>query len=687
MNTVRRVILLWGIFWIASLGLNAAPPERPNILFIAVDDLNDWIGALGGHPDTRTPNMDRLAARGTLFTRAYTAAPACNPSRAALLSGIRPSSSGVYNNHQPWKPVLRDAVTLPQFFKENGYHAAGAGKIFHDRFMSSGKMTAAYLDPSDFWHESLPKGPDIVPENYPVSGIRNMMFFDWGPLDIADDAMDDHRVVSWAIEQLNSPHKKPLFLACGLYRPHLPWYAPQKYFELFPLDEITLPEILDQDLADVPPMGRRIAAPETHHKVIDSGNYRKAVQGYLASIAFADAQIGRLIDALDRSPLAENTIIVLWGDHGWHLVEKQHWRKFTLWEEAARTPLIMVVPGMTEPGARCDRTVSLMDIYPTLAELSGLPIHSSLEGISLRPLLENPEAEWERPALTTHGPNNHAIRSERWRYIRYSDGTEELYDHVADPMEWTHLAGAPEHVGVKKELAKWLPQVNAPGAPGPVPSSSGRSNAVEPTRHPPVGSPRMAPQEVLSWMETLVENSTIPPPPYALAMDKWELPSDASRTIRITIRDRDSLLYTPAVARVVSGDYADLSEVVAPPEMQDSGELFVRALQSRHTDSVLTGFLFFSVDLEVPHSPVYLKKKVERWKWIRARPLIKRGGYLSLVGPAGVFLRGHDDSYLIAFDRPLKGSFTPVPELQIEISLVEDSRINLRVAGNNIQLK
>ena len=178
MNTVRRVILLWGIFWIASLGLNAAPPERPNILFIAVDDLNDWIGALGGHPDTRTPNMDRLAARGTLFTRAYTAAPACNPSRAALLSGIRPSSSGVYNNHQPWKPVLRDAVTLPQFFKENGYHAAGAGKIFHDRFMSSGKMTAAYLDPSDFWHESLPKGPDIVPENYPVSGIRNMMFFD-----------------------------------------------------------------------------------------------------------------------------------------------------------------------------------------------------------------------------------------------------------------------------------------------------------------------------------------------------------------------------------------------------------------------------------------------------------------------------------------------------------------------------
>ena len=348
----------------------------------------------------------------------------------------------------------------------------------------------------------------------------------------------------------------------------------------------------------------------------------------------------------------------------------------------------MVVPGMTEPGTRCDRTVSLMDIYPTLAELSGLPIHSSLEGVSLRPLLENPEAEWERPALTTHGPNNHAVRAERWRYIRYSDGTEELYDHVADPMEWTNLAGDPEHVGVKKELSQWLPEVNAAGAPGPVPTSSRSGIAVQSTRPAPVGSPEIAPQEALHWMETLVEDRVIPPPPYALGMDEWELPSDASRTIGITIRDREHLVHAPAVTRVVSGDYSDLSEVVDPTGIQDAGELFVRSLQSRHTDSVLTGFLFCSVDLEVVHSPVFLKEKVERWKWTRARPLIKKGGYLSFVGPAGVFLRGHDDSYLIAFDRPLESSsFTPVPEFQIDISLVEDSRINLRVAGNNIVLK
>ena len=686
--SMRHVVFWWGISWITCFGLGAAAAEKPNVLFIAVDDLNDWIGALGGHPDTRTPNIDRLAARGVLFTHAYTAASACNPSRAALLSGIRPSTSGIYNNHQPWKPALRDVITLPQFYKNHGYHVAGAGKIFHDRFMSSGQMTAAYLDVADYWHESLPKGPDIVPVGYPVSGIPNMAFFDWAPLEIADDAMDDHRVATWAIQQMLKPHDKPLFLACGFYRPHLPWYVPQKYFDLFPLGRVTLPEILDEDLADVPPAGRRIAqGGGEHKKVTESDNYRRAVQGYLASIAFADAQVGRLIDALDQSPLANNTVIVLWGDHGWHLGEKQHWRKFTLWEEGGRTPLIMVVPGMTEPGSRCNRTVSLMDIYPTLADLSGLPIHSSLEGVSLRPLLEHPDTEWKRPALTTHGPNNHAVRSERWRYIRYSDGTEELYDHVADPMEWTNLAGDPQYVGVKKELSQWLPEVSAPGVPGAVrPGRSG--NAVPSTRPHPVGSPRIAPAEALSLMESLVHNGEIPSPPYALGMDTWKLPSDASRTVGIMIRDQGYLVYAPAVARVVSGDYSDLSEVVAPTKIQDSGELMLRSLQSRYSESVLAGFLFCSVDLAVVHYPFYLKQKEKRWKWTKARPLIKKGGYLSFVGPAGVWLQGREDSYLIAFDKPTEGpSPGPLPKFEIDISLVEDSRINLRVAGNNIQLR
>jgi arylsulfatase A-like enzyme len=256
-----------------------------------------------------------------------------------------------------------------------------------------------------------------------------------------------------------------MFLACGPFRPHLPWYVPQKYFDFYPVDKITLPTVRDDDLDDVPPLGVKMARPDgDHRKVIQSNNYHKAVQGYLASITFADAEVGRLVEALDTSEYADNTIVVLWGDHGWHLGEKLHWRKFSLWEEADRAPLLMIAPGVTKPNGRCPRTVSFMDIYPTLADLCELPVGEHLSGKSLRPLLENPQAPWERPAITTHGRNNHAVRSERYRYIRYSDGTEELYDHENDPMEWTNLAGNTEMAAVKQELGKWLPKENVPDA-------------------------------------------------------------------------------------------------------------------------------------------------------------------------------------------------------------------------------
>ncbi|MHC4401721.1 MAG: sulfatase-like hydrolase/transferase, partial [Planctomycetota bacterium] len=238
-----------------------------------------------------------------------------------------------------------------------------------------------------------------------------------------------------------------------------------KYFDGYPLDEIVLPEVKDDDLDDVPDLGRRMARPEgDHHKVVTTNNWEKAVQGYLASITYVDGQVGRLLDALDKRPDAKNTVIVLWTDHGWHLGEKLHWRKFTLWEEAGRVPLVFVVPNLTTPG-RCDRTVSLLDVYPTLADVCGLPVGGPLEGKSLKPLLANPQAEWNRPVVTTHGFMNHAVRSERYRYIRYSDGTEELYDHENDPMEWTNRAGDPKLARVKKELAEWLPKVNAEEGP------------------------------------------------------------------------------------------------------------------------------------------------------------------------------------------------------------------------------
>jgi arylsulfatase A-like enzyme len=276
--------------------------------------------------------------------------------------------------------------------------------------------------------------------------------------------MGDWQVADWVIRRLMMAHGKPFFLACGFYRPHLPWYVPPEYFDLYPLEEVTLPHVKEDDLDDVPARGRKMARPGGDHaKVIKHGQWRKAVQAYLASISFTDACVGRVIDALDKSPHARDTVIVLWSDHGWHLGEKLHWRKFALWEEATHNVMMFVAPGVTRPGGRCTRPVNLIDIYPTLVDLCGLAPREGIEGLSLVPLLENPEQAWARPSLTTHGKDNHTIRTERFRYIRYADGSEELYDRSVDEMEWTNLAENPEYDYIKEELRRWLPEVNAEG--------------------------------------------------------------------------------------------------------------------------------------------------------------------------------------------------------------------------------
>jgi len=433
--------------------------KRPNVLFMAIDDLNDWIGCLGGHPDVKTPNFDRLAARGVLFTNAHCSAPACNPSRASLMTGILPSTSGVYHNPDPWRksPVLKDAVTIPQHFMAHGYSAVGGGKIYHGSFP----------DPPS-WQDYFPsqqknKPDDPEPANLPVNGIPNTGQFDWGPVDVPDEEMGDRQVAAWATKQLAKKHDKPFFIGCGFFRPHLPWYVPTKYFDMYPPDKITLPTINENDLDDVPPIGRKMAKPEGDHaKVIEYNQWRKAVQGYLACISFVDTCVGRVIDALDSSAYADNTIVILWSDHGWHLGEKLHWRKFSLWEEATHNVLMVVAPGVTGAGQRCSRPVTMLDIYPTLIELCNLAPKDGLQGKSFLSLLKNPQAEWDRPALTTHGRENHSVRSEQYRYIRYSDGTEELYDHQKDDLEWTNLANDPKYADVKKQLAEWLPTTNAP---------------------------------------------------------------------------------------------------------------------------------------------------------------------------------------------------------------------------------
>ncbi len=427
----------------------AAEAQRPNVLFIAVDDLNHWVTHLGRNPQALTPNIDRLAKQGVTFTRAYCAVPACEPSRAALMSGRRPWTTSCYNNGDLWKECLTEGEQLSAQFLKAGYYVGGAGKIYHSGAYFPGEWTE-YMDD---------KGLSSTGE-----GVAKDEGFHL-PLkhDLKDEDLMDWHTVNWCIERMSQKREEPFFIACGLHKPHLPFAVPRKYYDLFPLDEIQLPPYREDDLDDIPPAGVKMAKPNGDHaRFLQSGRWKDAIQSYLATCAYTDMNIGRLLDALENSPHRDNTIIVMWGDHGWHFGEKHHWRKFALWEEAARAPLIWAAPGVTQPGGVCDRTVDFMSIYPTLCELAGLPLPSHLESPSIASLLRDPKAAWDRPAITTHGFMNHTVRDERWRYIRYADGSEELYDDDADPYEWTNLASQPDLAKVKEELAKWLPAKNAP---------------------------------------------------------------------------------------------------------------------------------------------------------------------------------------------------------------------------------
>jgi arylsulfatase A-like enzyme len=282
-----------------------------------------------------------------------------------------------------------------------------------------------------------------------------------------DEGVPDTQIADYGIAQLSKKHDQPFFLTVGFHKPHMPWNVPKKYYDMHPLDQIELPPHTTNDLADVPAGGLKFAKPAGDHaRVIQSGRWKEAVQAYLAAISYLDAQVGRVLDAYEKSPHRANTIICFWGDHGWHLGEKEHWRKFALWEESTRTPFIWVVPGVTKAGGVSERTVDFMSIYPTLCDLAGIPLPSHVEGKNIRGLLANPSAEWKEPALTTYHQGNHALRTERWRYIRYADGGEELYDHSNDPYEWKNLASRPEHAALKKDLAKHFPTVNVPRTAG-----------------------------------------------------------------------------------------------------------------------------------------------------------------------------------------------------------------------------
>lgn len=466
--------------------------KPPNILFISIDDLNDWVGFLGGHPQVKTPNMDRLAARGTVFTNAHCAAPLCGPSRAAIFSGLLPTTTGIYENGQNIQKKKPGLVYLPQYFSNNGYSTFGTGKLLHK---SSSGLFEKFFSTEQRWSPLSKKQVSYTRRELASKGGKeprhvikfdgktivlplNRMpsdrapkdpkgeSFDWGPFDITDDEMGDGKITTWACERLTKKKDKPFFLAVGYYRPHIPLFAPRKYFDDYRQESIKLPPHLAGDLADLKAAGRKTALEAVtagaHATVLEHSQWKAAVHAYLACVTFVDAQVGRLLEALEKGPHADNTLIVLWSDHGWHLGEKQHWGKSTGWEPSTRVPLL-IVPQATHPaakkwaGQRSPSPVSLVDLYPTLIDLADLPARKDLEGRSLKPLLENPRADTGRAVVTTFGKNRHSVRSESWRLIRYEDGTRELYNLASDPDEWKNLAGKIEHSRVESDLAAKLP--------------------------------------------------------------------------------------------------------------------------------------------------------------------------------------------------------------------------------------
>jgi arylsulfatase A-like enzyme len=464
--------VIWGTA-AAWLGLAAAAgaassvseAERPNVLMIAIDDLNDWVGCLGGHPQARTPHMDRLAARGTLFSNAHVQSPLCNPSRASLLTGLRPSTTGIYGLAPGIRDVAttRACVTLPQYFARHGYFTAGFGKVFHDGSIPPALRTNEF----NVWGPA-PGMP--LPKTKFVNTPDPMRAMDWGVFPQDDRDQADWKIADAAIAQLKSlPRDKPFFLAVGFRLPHVPCFASQQWFDLLPPeDRILLPPVKEGDRDDVPEFAWYLhwKVPEPRLTWLQrSGQWRALVRAYLASTTFMDSQIGRVLDALDAIGATPKTVVVLWSDNGWHLGEKDITGKNTLWERSTRVPLIFAGPGVAR-GATCAQPVELLDVYPTLVELCGLPKRDGLEGHSLVPQLQNARKRRPWPAITTHNVGNHAVRTERWRYIRYADGSEELYDMNADPNEWTNLAPNPKYAAVIRQHARWLPKVNRPPAPG-----------------------------------------------------------------------------------------------------------------------------------------------------------------------------------------------------------------------------
>ncbi|MEM6471445.1 MAG: sulfatase [Planctomycetota bacterium] len=469
-NKRKRLSAIIVILLVLSGSVEAS--ERLNVLLLAVDDLNTWLldDANRYEGQVVAPNIRQFAASSVVFRHAYAASPYCSPSRTALLSGVSPWKSGVYDNgvNTNASEPLNQATSLPLLFKQGGYFTASYGKIAH-----GWKTKGA-------WDDLLPHKRDPVPPTAPLSPAASGEH-DWGPTHLAESEMRDTIYADRAIAQLNRDYEKPFLIACGLFHPHMPWYVPQKYFDLFPLEDVVLPKRNENDLDDLPPLASRVLTKrKVFERTVATGEYKKAVQGYLATTAYADAQVGRVLDALDASPYRDNTVVVLISDHGFHLGEKDHWQKATLWEEATHCLLMIHLPKNPANGLQCDRFVSLQDLYPTLAEICNLTKPGYVDGHTLLTLLNDPDAEWESTSISALYDRFITIRTDGFRYIRYAEGQEELYDMVADPHQWANLIGQKTHAADLHRLRKLVPAI--PEMAIPLPSKKNKQTPTTPSR-------------------------------------------------------------------------------------------------------------------------------------------------------------------------------------------------------------
>ncbi len=467
--------------------------KHPNVLMIALDDMNNWIAAAKEYKGVKTPNLDRLVSQSVFFKNAHCAAPVCNPSRVSILSGKSPASTGTYFNPDPWNqnPNLKGVIPMTTYLSRNGYHTMGAGKVYHGPGLpaKNGNENLLWDEWGTRFTRYAPgKGEKVKRADDVFAGITgpHYMFLGWGPLnDKESEQLADTKAAKWAVEKLSADYDQPFFLAVGFHRPHVPLTAPQRFFDMYDIEDIDLPPLKLDDLDDLPQIARQAAVAHFyaaegggHLNVMDHGEWRSLVRAYLACISYVDSCVGTVLDALEDSRYKDNTIVILWSDNGWGLGERFHWEKWGLWNDITNVPLIISTPETRTGGEICNAPVSLLDLYPTIIDMCGLPANKDLDGQSIMPLVEDPDRDWKRPAVTTMGDNNHSLQFRKWHYIHWSDGSEELYDKEKDKNEWYNLAGNPEYADLIKKLKKWLPEKN---------TKAFRTNHTENEVHPKQG--------------------------------------------------------------------------------------------------------------------------------------------------------------------------------------------------------